>query len=73
MMTMCTLYSKTKEQHWEHLWVLFSILATNGLALNLEKCLFAFTKLNFLGHRTSTTCVAPSPGQCPGHFGFTYP
>jgi hypothetical protein len=51
-------YSKTKEQHWEHLWMLFSILATNGLAVNLEKCLFAVAKLNFLGHRTSTG-VAP--------------
>jgi hypothetical protein len=53
------LYSKTKEQHWEHLWALFSILATNGLALNLEKCLFTVAELNFLGHCTSTAGVAP--------------
>jgi hypothetical protein len=52
-------YSKTKEHHWEHLWALFSILTTNVLALNLEKCLFAVAKINFLGHRTSTAGVAP--------------
>jgi hypothetical protein len=38
-------YSKTKEQHWEHQWALFSIFAANGLALYLEKCVFAVTEL----------------------------
>jgi hypothetical protein len=28
--------SKSKEQHWEHVLALFSILATNGLSLNLD-------------------------------------
>jgi hypothetical protein len=37
-------YGKTREQHWEHLRMLFAILATNGLALNLEKCIIAVTK-----------------------------
>jgi hypothetical protein len=50
-------HSKTKEQHWEHLRTLFAIRATNGLALNLEKCLFAIAELYFLG-------------QHSGHFGF---
>ncbi len=49
----------TKEQHWEHLRALFSILAANGQALNLEKCVFAVSEIDFLGHRISTAGVAP--------------
>jgi hypothetical protein len=53
-------YSKTKEQPWEHLRALFSILAINGLALNLEKCVFAVADLDFLSHPISAACVTPS-------------
>ncbi len=46
--------SKSKEQHWEHLLrALFSILATNRWALNLEKWVFTIAELDFLGHRIS--------------------
>jgi hypothetical protein len=51
-------FSKSKEQHWTHLRALFAILAANGLALNLEKCIFAVSKLDFLGHRISAVGVA---------------
>ncbi len=52
-------FSKSREQHWTHLSELFAILATNGLALNLEKCMFAISELDFLGHRISAVGVAP--------------
>jgi hypothetical protein len=38
---------------------LFAILAANGLALNLEKCVFAVSELDFLGNRISAAGVAP--------------
>ncbi len=38
---------------------LFAILAANSLALNLEKCVFALSELDFLGHRISAAGVAP--------------
>jgi hypothetical protein len=57
MMTVCT--ARPRSSTGNTCGALFSILATNGLAFNLEKCLFAFTKLNFLGHSTSTAGVAP--------------
>jgi hypothetical protein len=62
-------FSKSKEQHWTHLRTLIAILAANGLALNLEKCVFAISELDFLGHRISAAGVAPPPVQRSGHFG----
>jgi hypothetical protein len=52
-------FSKSKELHWTRLRTLFAILATNGLALNLEKCVFAISELDFLGHCISAAGVAP--------------
>jgi hypothetical protein len=37
--------------------MLFTILAANGLALNLEKCVFAVSELDFLGHLISAASV----------------
>ena len=54
-----SVFSKSKEEHWTHLRTLFAILAANGLALNLEKCVFAVPELDFLGHRISAAGVAP--------------
>jgi hypothetical protein len=44
------MYINFEEHHWEHQRALFSILSANRLALNLEKCMFAIAKLDFLGH-----------------------
>ena len=55
-------FSKSREQHWTHLCALFAILAANGLALNLEKCVFAVSKLDFLGHRNSLLLASPPSG-----------
>ncbi len=52
-------FSKSREQHWTHLRTLYAILATNNLALNLEKCVFAVFELDFLGHRISAAGVTP--------------
>jgi hypothetical protein len=52
-------FSKSREQHWTHLHTLLAILAANGLAINLEKCVFAVSEVDFLGHRISAAGVAP--------------
>ncbi len=52
------MYSKTKEQQWEHLQALLFILAASGFALNLNKCVFAVTELDILNHHITTSCVA---------------
>ena len=52
-------FSKSADLHWQHLRALFAVLAANGLALNLAKCVFAVTELDFLGHRISAAGVHP--------------
>jgi hypothetical protein len=52
-------FSKSREQHWTHLRMFFAILAPNGLALNLEKCVFPVSELDFLGYRISAAGVTP--------------
>ncbi len=54
-----SVFSKSREHHWTHLCTLFAILASKGLALNLEKCVFAVPELDFLGHRISADGVVP--------------
>jgi hypothetical protein len=45
--------SPDRQTHLCHLEVFFSALATNGLAINLEKCVFAAPSLEILGHAIS--------------------
>jgi hypothetical protein len=52
-------FSKSREQHWTHLRTLLAILAANGLALNLKKCVFAVSEMDFLGHCISAASVVP--------------
>ncbi len=52
--------SPDRETHLQHLYKLFSALAANGLAINLEKCIFAVPTLEFLGHRISAAGSAPT-------------
>jgi hypothetical protein len=52
--------SLDRETHLHHLDKLFTALAVNGLAINLEKCVFAVPTLEFLGHRISAAGWAPA-------------
>jgi hypothetical protein len=53
--------SRSDEEHLDHLRQIFEILASNGLAINIEKCVFAATSLEVLGYSISATGVAPLP------------
>ncbi len=52
--------SPDRETHLHHLDKLFAALAINGLAINLEKCIFAVPTLEFLGHKISAAGSAPA-------------
>ena len=56
-------YSKTYEEHQEHLKNVFALLVNAGLKINLEKCDFFKTKLAFLGHIITIEGIAPDPSK----------
>ncbi len=51
--------SKDKQEHLEHLREVFSRLREPGLVINAEKCVFAATTVEFLGHKVSAAGVEP--------------
>jgi hypothetical protein len=55
--------SPDRQTHLRHLEAFFNALATNGLAINLEKCVFAAPSLEILGHTISATGAAPMAGH----------
>ncbi len=52
--------SLDRQTHLRHLEAFFNALATNGLAINLEKCVFAAPSLEILGHTISAMRAAPT-------------
>ena len=52
-------FSKTVDEHIEHITAVFKILAENGLKLKAKKCDFFKTKIDYLGHVVSSEGVAP--------------
>ncbi len=52
--------SPDRQKHLQHLEEFFKALAANGLAINLEKCVFATPSLEILGHTISVTGAAPT-------------
>ncbi len=51
--------SPDRQTHLHHLEIFFNALATNGLAINLEKCVFAVPSLEILGHKISAAGLPP--------------
>jgi hypothetical protein len=51
--------SPDRQTHLHHLEAFIKALAANGLAINLEKCVFATPSLEILGHAISATGGAP--------------
>jgi hypothetical protein len=52
--------SPDRQTHIRQLEAFFTALATNGLAINLEKCVFTTPSLEILGHKNSATGAAPT-------------
>ena len=53
------IFSKTKEQHFERLEIVFKRLIKHGLKLKLKKCEFFKPEVFFLGHRISKNGFRP--------------
>ena len=53
--------SRDTESHTQHLRLLFERLWEHGLVINVSKCKFSCSTLDFLGHRISSTGITPLP------------
>ncbi|MFN9910692.1 MAG: reverse transcriptase family protein, partial [bacterium] len=51
--------SRDEQEHLEHLREVFSRLREAGLVINAEKCVFAATAVEFLGHKVTAASVEP--------------
>ncbi|KFK23327.1 hypothetical protein AALP_AAs73216U000100 [Arabis alpina] len=56
-------YSKSEEEHQEHLKVVLQVLPDNQLYANLKKCQFGTEKVDYLGHIISAKGVAADPAK----------
>lgn len=54
-------YSKSMEEHVQHLKMVFELLHQHQLHLKLSKCSFAKSQLEFLGHIISAGGVSTDP------------
>ncbi|PKU88159.1 putative mitochondrial protein [Dendrobium catenatum] len=51
-------YSRTDDEHWEHLKRVLEALQEHQLRANLKKCCFAQASVEYLGHVVSKERVA---------------
>ena len=56
----CCIFSKTQEEHIQHVRQVLSIFEKEGLIVNLKKCEFGKRELEFLGYRVSAQGILPS-------------
>ena len=54
-------YSRTREEHEQHLKIVLQILREHQLYAKFSKCEFWLEKISFLGHVISKNCIAVDP------------
>ena len=54
-------FSKTEQEHYDHLKQIFDILSANGLVVNKAKCVLGVSELDFLGFHVDANGVTPLP------------
>lgn len=55
------IFSETEDKHKTHLRMVFQKLNDYGLTINVSKCVFGVSEINFLGHLVSGTGTTPLP------------
>ena len=55
--------SASPEQHFKDLRTVFDRLATHGIVINPNKCLFGVSELEFLGHHINADGISPLPDK----------
>ena len=65
--------SASAEQHKHHLRTVFHRLASHGLVINVSKCKFGTTTIDYLGHRITSQGAVPLPAKVGAIRMFTRP
>ena len=55
--------SSSMEEHKQHIRLIFSRLRDYGISINLAKCVFGESTIDFLGFQISSQGTAPLPGR----------
>jgi hypothetical protein len=67
------IYSKNKEEHEEHLYIVLSCLREHQLYAKYSKCEFWLDEVPFLGHVLSTEGVVVDPSKVKDNLGWRPP
>ena len=67
------IFSKTFEEHLQHLHLVFSRLRQANIKLKLSKCHFAYPKVTYLGHIVSRLGTQPDPDKISAVQNFPVP
>lgn len=57
------IFSKTEEEHFQHLHVVLTLLRQHNLKAKRKKCVFFTPELKFLGHVVSAAGMKPDPSK----------
>ena len=57
------IYSKTKEEHDEHLYIILQVLREHKLYAKFSKCKFFKDKIQYLGHVIFKEGISVDPGK----------
>lgn len=57
------IYSKTHDEHLEHLHQIFHTLQQRQLYINIKKCSFLMTQIHFLGFLISAQGIVVDPSK----------
>nr|GEY08694.1 putative reverse transcriptase domain-containing protein [Tanacetum cinerariifolium] len=67
------IYSKNKEEHEEHLKLIFELLKKEELYAKFSKCEFWIVKVQFLRHVIDRKCIHVDPAKIESIKGWAYP
>ena len=56
-------YSKTLDDHWQHLALVFSLMQQHQMFAKANKCVFAIDRVEYLGHFISANGVETDPSK----------
>ena len=65
--------SRNRAEHLQHLRLVFERLSQHGIVVNIQKCEFGVSSLNYLGHRVSKDGILPLPEKVEAISSFPTP